>query len=780
MSATTEPVRVVRGRLALASARDGGRRRVDLATLAAELAAPHTRPIEEEALRAACAGALGAGGLGSLDALGAHAGAGAACTRALLRTWQARERLDQIPEGARSARLTEIAALSERVREQLGPSAGTRREVLRAATRAVERGETALPEQVVFTGRASAGREGASLACALMERTAVRWEGPQALMPTWARSPQVETRTWGPTEHRSVMRVSAAHPLHEALAALGWVRALLAGGVEPGDVALALVAPGDHEAHVGAYARSAGLALRPTRGTPALETGQGQACAALARGETVAHDEATRALWEATCARARTEGMSPARALAAQRIEAPEDARAHIAVGPLGDVADAGRSHVLVLGLSASRWPARGRDEETVLRAADARALGLDTGARASARTLDALGAQTGTTLVLSRPRREADGKTAARAVLPEWAGHDERALARGGDAGEPWPSIEREEAGEGFAPPAHAGAAAAAYEAGGRAELGPHDGRVRAAHPVIAHIVARRWTPSALARLLTDPLGFVWRYGLALAGDDPASGDEPLGLDPRGRGALVHALAAAASRALEGPPGDPARAEEALERAAGALEGPEWGEAGEALGEALWWATIARAREEVAWALGSGPVGTGAARAQPEVAFEGLALAQSAITLEGAIDRVDRDGEGRAVAVVDYRSGRARARGAALEGGRAIQHVLNAAGARAGAGDPWPESWQVHLRGESATRLEDPEGALALIDAAAAGALAALEAGDAVPGPGTGAPYDPLRFLLPARAARGGLERKEEAARALGGAALATLWETR
>ena len=817
------PVQVVRGRLALASQRQGEPRRTDLAGLASALAAPHMHAIDDDALHRACEVGLEAGGLPNLDALATHPEGASACAQALTRVWNAGKAITDIPSDERTPRLDALAALEQRVREILGPRAGTPLEVLRRAERALREDEATIPQEVTFVGRAGARRGARLLANTLARRTKVRWVGPSALMPHWAQSPHIEVRTEDWDDQRTLTRVSAAHPLHEVLTARGWARAQLEAGAEPGDIAIALTSPADHETH--AAARSAGITLCHTRGIPALETPEGQACAALAahleRGdrETLARCEAaltrealaetgaleanptpalartlaarpeapegTSALWETACAQAKRTSTSEARALARLRVKDPNEACDHTALGPLADIADAGRSHVLVAGLSASRWPPSGRAEESVLGAREARSLGLGSEARGAEAALEALRAQTRTTLVLSRPRRDGDGRSAAPAVLPAWAnGQREHALARGGSEDEPWPSIERAKAGAGFTAPAHGEAAARAYAASLDAGLGPHDGRTRRDHPVIAHIARRTQSPSSLARMITDPLGFIWRYGLMLS--EPETIEDPsLGLDARARGNLVHALAAAATAALEGAPGDAGRATHAVQSACATVpDETPWCDVAKTMGPALWGATLAAAARQVRWALAESPHGAGATRSKSEMRFSALRLTGCGMRIEGYIDRVDLAQDGTPAGVVDYKSGRARARGAVLDGGRELQRCLYAAAAR-GSADPddagaWPESWLVYLRDERASKLEDVPAALAAIDAAAGAARDALLAGDAVPGPGTGAPYDPLRFLLPANAAHDGLARKEEAARALAGEALTAMWEMR
>src|SRR5690606_2201331 len=71
------------------------------------------------------------------------------------------------------------------------------------------------------------------------------------------------------------------------------------------------------------------------------------------------------------------------------------------------------------------------------------------------------------------------------------------------------------------------------------RKEITPHDGMVRADHPLLLDILARVQSASSLRLLLRSPLGFVWRYGMRL--QMPESGTDPLVLDALAMGDLVH-----------------------------------------------------------------------------------------------------------------------------------------------------------------------------------------------------------------------------------------------
>jgi hypothetical protein len=77
-----------------------------------------------------------------------------------------------------------------------------------------------------------------------------------------------------------------------------------------------------------------------------------------------------------------------------------------------------------------------------------------------------------------------------------------------------------------------------------------PHDGLVRADHPLVLAILGRTQSASSLRRLLRNPLSFVWVY--AFGWREPQSSAEPLVLDALGIGDLVHMVLDRALRDLE------------------------------------------------------------------------------------------------------------------------------------------------------------------------------------------------------------------------------------
>ena len=82
------------------------------------------------------------------------------------------------------------------------------------------------------------------------------------------------------------------------------------------------------------------------------------------------------------------------------------------------------------------------------------------------------------------------------------------------------------------------------------RSSLTPHDGLITAGHPLLARALDRRQSASSLVKLLRDPLGYLWTYGFGWR--EPEETDEPLTLDARQFGNLLHEVLEDAVTQLE------------------------------------------------------------------------------------------------------------------------------------------------------------------------------------------------------------------------------------
>ena len=158
--------------------------------------------------------------------------------------------------------------------------------------------------------------------------------------------------------------------------------------------------------------------------------------------------------------------------------------------------------------------------------------------------------ATTGDAVVLSRARRDSDGRLLGRSPL--LAGHgDETYLRRNATPAHAFSETDRLMARpQEFAADPQAVGAQGCWRDWRQAEITPHDGLVRTDHPLVLAILGRTQSASSLRRLLRNPLSFVWVY--AFGWREPQSSAEPLVLDALGIGDLVHMVLDRALRDLE------------------------------------------------------------------------------------------------------------------------------------------------------------------------------------------------------------------------------------
>ena len=181
---------------------------------------------------------------------------------------------------------------------------------------------------------------------------------------------------------------------------------------------------------------------------------------------------------------------------------------------------------------------------------ADGRARSLPVAA-ADRRDFATILATTESEIVLSRARRDEEGRLLGRSTLLLGVEADEAYLPRNRVAAHAFSETDRL-----MARPAEFRALPQAVAASDcwfdwlRAEITPHDGAVRPDHPLIHAILERTQSASSLRMLLRNPLGFVWHYGLGWRA--PESGDDPLMLDALAMGNLVHQTLDRALRTLE------------------------------------------------------------------------------------------------------------------------------------------------------------------------------------------------------------------------------------
>lgn len=286
---------------------------------------------------------------------------------------------------------------------------------------------------------------------------------------------------------------------------------------------------------------------------------------------------AARVLWVEALRRAPPEALE----LSMQELRLPDgrDPGACAVWCPASHLAAAPRPFVRLLGLTARSWPRRASEDPLVpSHILSRRALDPESVTEQDRRAYAIITAQADGALVLSRSRRNAQGGLEASSPLVP---HDPRisALKRARI-----PSHAFSEADRLLARPEEAATSpvSRAADACWRNRRSPavtaHDGRVRGDHPVIARALAEVQSATSLRLMLRDPLAFVWRYAL---GWRPLVLDEqPLSLDARTFGELVHEMLKRTVDALEPDPGYVRAARHEIENAlnaASALIAAQW-----------------------------------------------------------------------------------------------------------------------------------------------------------------------------------------------------------
>lgn len=471
------------------------------------------------------------------------------------------------------------------------------------------------------------------------------------------------------------------------------------------------------------------------------------------------------------------------------------DACVSVAWMPASALAASPRRFVRLLGLNSSRWP-RGISEDRLLSDHIIPTAELDplpVGA-ADRRDFATILATSERQVVLSRARRDSDGRLLGRSTLLQ--GQHEFYLRRNRVPDHAFSETDRLTARpQEFRALPQATAAATCWRNWHREEITAHDGLVRADHPVVKAILARTQSASSLRKLLRNPLGFVWHYGLRWR--TPESGDDPLVLDALAMGDLVHQTLDRALRTLEANGGLAAATAQQIESAVDGAAGEvaeTWETERPVPPRVIWRRTLDDARELSRRALVYGEEHLPGARAFGEVPFGGaepktdvappwdatasVGIPGTDFRIAGYIDRLDVSADGRRALVRDYKTGRKPKDTIILDGGKELQRCLYAFAVKAMLGDDVAISASLFFpRDEVDLRLEDPEGTLANVAGHLRAAHASLLVGSAVLGVDTGGTHDDLAFALPANAGATYCKRKIAAAtERLGDAA--QVWE--
>ena len=504
------------------------------------------------------------------------------------------------------------------------------------------------------------------------------------------------------------------------------------------------------------------------------------------------------AVWRDALREGPPEGISVA--LERARVRDPLEPGACIVWGHATDFEAAPRKYVRLLGLTSRGWPRRAQEDPLLPNhIVNSHRLVPVTLPQQDRLVFKALCKSAGAALVLSRSRRDSEGRLLGKSPLVPEALREEH-LAR-----EQIPSHAASEADRLQARPAEfaetplASSSLTCWHHWAQREITAHDGLVRANHPALERAIARVHSATSLRKLLRDPLGFVWTY--ALGWTEPKLLDEPRSLDPLAFGSLVHAILAATVAGLELQDGGFGSAskedlERATESATSKVAG-SWELEFPVPPHVIWRQTLENARLLTNAALTMETDCVAGQRSWVEVPFGERDLGRTAsapwslgtpvhipginISIAGIIDRVDLSADGQTARVTDYKTGRPPDAGANLQlnGGAELQRCLYSFAVRS----LCPQVKNVEARLlyprdiAGVYPLHDESATLNLLKEYLNVAQESALAGRTIPGKETESEHNDLLFALPANALGLYSDIKREAARTCI-ADLANLWE--
>jgi len=855
--------RQVRG--AAAIKRQQGLQALAIEHLAARLAGGFLQPIDSDALKEAISESI-AMDLGEFNKIKTLPGFSRAAAATLEKAWAVDLKFTELAKTTDAivrSRVDAISRLEVQVLKRLPASMRQPADLVDLALQHLRHAKT-LFGAVRVLGRTEMSQVWRPLLAALKDVTEVQWVAGPREVPAWVRELGIAVVQKVP-EHPEILSESCASPRHEALEAMRWTRALLAGGrAKPEEIAIAAASPAEWDDHFQALSEMAGIDLHFVHGRKAISTLEGQCAAALAevllRGFSQARmtrliatlrsqnpefkvvpgnwwhalpedapllDAASwrdvvkamsdpadtnseivvralinltetlalglkrageiggillrgrsLAIWE----RALTEGPPEALDVTLATLALPDEVaqEANIIWAPAASLAADPRPWVWLVGLTSRAWP-RHQAEDSLLpdHIVDSSLLDPLPVHQADRRDFDTILKTTARQIVCSRARRDAQGRINGvsplypevqqeiyrqRARIPEHAaGWADRLFARPGEF-------------EGL-PPARS--ARSCWIDWHTERLTAHDGLIRANHPLIAASLNRRQSATSLAKLLRDPLGYLWTYGFRWL--EPDETEEPLQLDALAIGGILHATLERAVSGLElAKPGGFGTADDVsiVDAVSTALDAVarEWQSTRPVPPPVIWQRKLHDISALAVAALGYREQSLTGQRSWAEIPFGGdksaddlsaarrallpwdptipVVIPETTVAIGGSIDRFDLDGAGTIARVTDYKSGKPPGKNQpVLKGGAELQRCLYAYAVRSLV--PTVKDIQTRLLFPRAEKdglyaLADPAAVLATLAGFVTAGQSYAMAGDILPGAGAEDGFNDLAFALP------------------------------
>jgi len=521
-------------------------------------------------------------------------------------------------------------------------------------------------------------------------------------------------------------------------------------------------------------------------------------------GEQVLHARSL-AIWR----KALIEGPPEALDVTLASLRLPDELPQEAAIiwAPAAALAAEPRAYVRLIGLTSRAWPRR-QAEDPLLPNHVVRAEILDPLPvhEADRRDFDTIMKTTTGQVICSHARRDAQGRINGRSPLyPKSPREIYRQRARIPEHAAGWSDRL-------FARPAEFQALPAARSALScwidwhTDRLTPHDGLVRANHPLVIAALDRRQSATSLAKLLRDPLGYLWTYGFRW--EEPQETEEPLLLDALSFGTLLHSLLEAAVNRLEasGSGGlgtaDAGAISTALDAALAAVAA-DWERRSPVPPPFIWRRKLQDIRALAAAALTFREEPLPDQRSWAEIPFGGdpraadlsadasarlpwdpckpVVIPNTSVAIGGSIDRLDLSGAGARARVTDYKSGKSPGRRElVLKGGAELQRCLYAYAVRTlvtGVNDVEARLLYPKSADNGLYVLSNPGDVLERLARFVGAARRHVAAGDLLPGAGAEEAFNDLAFALPGGAKESYFELKG-ALIAERLANLAPLWE--
>ncbi len=485
----------------------------------------------------------------------------------------------------------------------------------------------------------------------------------------------------------------------------------------------------------------------------------------------------TLAIWRKALTDAPAEALDVT--LAGLRIDDGLEPTVSLVWGPAAAIAAVPRPYTWLVGLTSRSWPRRASEDpllpDHIIPSSRLDPLPVH---QADTRDFETIGAMTANELVCSRARRDSGGRIngvsplyprdiaevyLAQSREPEQAASDtDRLFAR---------PVE-------FSALPEARLALSAWIDWHTDRITAHDGKVRANHPLLLQALDRRQSASSLAKLLRDPLGYLWHYGFGWSSPDET--DEPLTLNPLQFGNLLHEVLEGAILTLEGKPGGFAAAaqnEQELKNAiaaAAAIVALRWESTVPVPPPVIWRRKCEDASGLALIALSANEAPLIGQRSFAEIPFGGdsrafelgdnilttlpwdpraaVVISGTSISIGGSIDRLDLAGDNGMARVTDYKSGKFPRGVPQLKGGAELQRCLYAYAVRSLiVGSPEVDARLLYPRKKGALlSLASPNATLTKLTAFLAAAYSAFAGGKALPGPGAAEDFNDFAFALP------------------------------